>query len=236
VFCLLLFKGLQKTTLIDFPGKVASTFFLPKCNFRCGFCYNPQLVFDKKTGVEIKESEAIAFLEERQGFLDGVCITGGEPLLHKGLLSFLKKVQKLGLLTKLDTNGSLPVELRILLDEKAVDFVSMDIKASLEKYDKVAGTKVNSKAIEKSVKLIRDSGIDYEFRMTAVPEFHVENDLIKVGNWLKGSKTFVLQQFNSSLKLLDSSLEGSRQYNKKELKKFAEKLAPFFEEVKLRGL
>ena len=233
---MLVFKGIQKTTLIDFPGRVACTLFLPKCNFRCPFCYNEKLVLDKDTGVKISEKEVLQFLAERKGFLDGVCITGGEPLLHSGLLSFCKKLKEAGLFVKLDTNGSKPKMLGKLLAKKAVDYIAMDIKNSPQKYEKAAGVKVDLQAIEESVKLIRKSGLHYEFRTTVIPSLHSEPDILQIGKWLKGSNLFALQQFNSSVRVLDHSLEGSRPYSREKLQHFAEILKPFFHEVKLRGI
>jgi len=211
-FELLVFKGVQKTTLIDFPGKVASTLFLPKCNFKCPFCYNSQLVLDQETGTSIPETKALQFLDQRKGFLDAACITGGEPLLHKTLPQFCQKLKQKGLLVKVDTNGSKPEMLQSLLEKKLVDYVAMDIKSSLQSYDKAAGTKVDKNAIQKSVETIKNSQADYEFRMTVVPSLHTEKDIREIGKWLKGSKRFLLQQFNSNLPLLDKSLQGTKPY------------------------
>ncbi len=236
MFCLqLVFKGIQKTTLIDFPGQVACTFFLPKCNFKCGFCYNPGLVFDAETGTRISEKEALAFLDERKNFLDGACISGGEPTLHKGLPGFLAKVKAKGLLVKLDTNGSNPEMLKALLEKKLVDFVAMDIKASKEKYSLVCGTKIDLEKISESIELIKKSGIDYEFRATVVPLLE-EKDLLEIGKWLNGSKKFVLQQFHNEMPLLDKNLQKLSPYLPEQLKKFAEKLKPFFEKIEVRGI
>jgi len=232
---LLSFKGFQKTTLIDFPGKVACTFFLANCNFRCPFCYNASLVFDKGTGFEMDETRALEFLAERKGFLDGVCITGGEPLLHR-LEEFLKKVKALGLLVKLDTNGSRPEALKSLLAAGLLDYVAMDIKASKKGYEKAAGTKVDLEKIGQSISLIRNSGVDYEFRCTVVPSLHNEKGLLEIGEWLKGSKRLFLQQFNSSVPLLDVSLQGTSPFSAEEMRHFAGSLKPFFGEVGLRGI
>jgi pyruvate formate lyase activating enzyme len=236
VYFLLVFKGIQKTTLIDFPNQVACTLFLPKCDFRCPFCYNASLVFDRDTGVCISEDEALDFLAERKGFLDGVCVTGGEPTLHPGLIGFCEKAKKIGLLVKLDTNGSNPDVLQLLIAAKAVDYIAMDIKAPLAKYSEAAGVKVDTAKIRKSVDLIRGSGVEYEFRTTVVPALHSEADLLEIGKWLKGSERFFLQQFNGSVPLLGKGLEGSRNYSEKELKEFAGKLKQFFRRVEVRAL
>ncbi len=233
---MIIFKGIQKTTLIDFPGKVACTLFLPKCNFRCPFCYNKQLVFDEDTGVEITEAEVFDFFKERKGFLDGVCITGGEPTLHKDLPLFLEKTKALGFLSKLDTNGTVPEMLKILLKKNLLDYISMDIKSSKKEYETAAGVKVDLKKIEESISLIRKSGIDYEFRTTLVPKIHQEQDVLEIGQWLKGSKLFFLQQFNSNIDLLDSKLQGTGSFSVEELENFAKTLKPFFDKVGVRRI
>lgn len=233
---MLVFKGIQKTTLIDFPGRVACTLFLPKCNFKCPFCYNRQLVFDEKTGIEISEKEALSFLKERKNFLDGTCITGGEPLLHPEIEGFCRKVKELGLLVKIDTNGSMPKLLKKLLEEKLVDYIAMDIKASPKKYSLAAGTKVDLDAIKESIGLIMDSGIDYELRMTAVPCLHSKEDFEEIGKWLKGAKRFFLQQFSPSMPLLDPKLEKTRPFSREEMLSFAGIMKPFFKEVAVRGI
>lgn len=236
MYTLLVFKGLQKTTLIDFPDKVACTFFLSKCNFLCPFCYNKQLVFDEDTGFELNEKQAIEFLKEREGFLDGVCITGGEPLLHKDIVSFLEKVKKLGLLVKIDTNGSKPGLLKELFDKKLLDYVAMDIKGELENYEKAAGIEVDLNAIKESVLLIREKSPDYEFRTTLVPTIHSKEGLLQIGKWLKGSRRFFLQQFNPSVPLLDPKFEKIKPFSEKELEEFVKVLRPFFDSVNERGI
>ncbi len=233
---MIIFKGIQKTTLIDFPGKVACTLFMSDCNFRCPFCYNKHLVFDEDTGVKLTEKEVFDFFKERKGFLDGVCITGGEPTLNKDLPAFLEKTKAVGLLTELDTNGSRPEMLKILLEKNLLDFISMDIKSSKKRYEKAAGTKVDLKKIEESIALIRNSGVDYEFRTTLVPILHSEEDVLEIGKWLKGSKSFFLQQFNSDIDLLDSKLRGSSPFSAEKMQNFAKTLAPFFDKVGVRGI
>lgn len=233
---MLVFKGIQKTTLIDFPGKVASTLFLPKCNFRCPFCYNSQLVFEKGTGVDIPEKEALQFLEGRKGFLDGVCVTGGEPLLHQDLEGFLSRVKGLGLLTKLDTNGSKPEFLKRLLSKGLLDYIAMDIKAAPKDYNRAAGIRVDMDAIRESVESIKESGLGYEFRTTVVPGLHSREGMLEIGKWLNGSKRFFLQQFNAGMPLLDKSLEKAKPFTAEELECFAQSLKPFFKEVHVRGI
>ncbi len=233
---MLIFKGVQKTTLIDFPGKVAATLFLPKCNFRCPFCYNAQLVLNKETGVTITEKEALRFLRDRRKFLDAVCITGGEPMLHALLPAFCKKAKRLGLLVKIDTNGSKPEMLQKLIAAKAVDYIAMDIKGAKEKYNEAAGARVDLQKIQRSIDLIKKSGVEYEFRTTVVPALHRKADLVAIGKWLQGGRQFFLQQFDSSVPLLDKKMQGSRAYSKQLLLQLAAALKPFFEHVAVRGI
>ncbi|MDD5148520.1 MAG: anaerobic ribonucleoside-triphosphate reductase activating protein [Candidatus ainarchaeum sp.] len=231
----LVFKGIQKTTLIDYPGQVACTFFLPKCNFKCGYCYNTELVLGKETGFSMNEKQAFEFLEERKKFLDGVCISGGEPTLHEELPEFIGKVKQKGFLVKLDTNGSNPEMLEALVEAKLVDFVAMDIKAPKEKYEEICGAKIDLKKIEKSIEVIKKSGIDYEFRTTVVPLLS-EKGLMDIGEWLNGSKKFVLQQFHNKMHLIDKKLEKAQPYSAGQVKQFGEKLRPFFEKLEIRGI
>ena len=233
---MLVFKGIQKTTLIDFPGEVACTVFLPKCNFRCGYCHNKQLVLEQETGISITEKQLFDFLDGRKGFLDGVCITGGEPSLHKALPEFCRKLKEKGFLVKVDTNGSNSTMLKQMVDEKIVDYIAMDIKAPLEKYDVVAGVKVNKEAIKKSVELIRKSGLDYEFRTTVLPKLVSEEDLLAIGKWLNGSKLYALQQFYAVGELLDESLKSQKPYPKQKLLAFKKMLEPYFSKVEVRNV
>jgi len=140
---MLTIKGLQKTTLVDYPNKVACTIFLPRCNFRCGFCYNKDLVIDYDRLPSIQEEEIINFLKEKKKWLDGVVFTGGEPTLHRELPNFIKKIKEMGFLVKIDTNGTNPKMLKELIDNNIVDYIAMDIKAPLEKYDKITGVNVD---------------------------------------------------------------------------------------------
>lgn len=233
---MLTFKGIQKTTLIDYPGKIACTLFLPKCDLRCPFCYNKQLALNKDTGTKITEKQALKFLSQRKGFLEAACITGGEPLLHQGLLSFLKKAQKQGLKTKLDTNGTNPQHLNRILQKRAADYIAMDIKSSKQGYPKAAGKKVNLQAIEKSIALIQAKAPDYEFRTTVVPKLHTEKEITQIGKWLKGSKRLFLQQFNPNAPLLSKKMQSTKPYSRQKMQEFAKKLETTIQEVRLRGI
>ena len=228
-------KGFQKLSLIEYPGKISAIVFLGKCNFRCHFCYNIDLVKNYKKLPDIPEKEIFDFLSERKGLLDGVAITGGEPTLHKELPSFMKKIKNLGFLVMLETNGSNPNMIKELIDNKLVDFIAMDIKAPLEKYDEITGVKVNKKKIKESVEIIRNSKVDYEFRTTVIPKHFKKEDALAIGKWLKGSKKYVLQQFWPD-KTLNESYKKVEPYSPEKIKEFAEILKPFFKSVKVRGI
>ena len=223
--------GLEKMTLIDYPGQVAAIVFTKGCNFRCHFCYNPLLVWpDKETDEKkyektystISEDEFFLFLRNRQGKLDGVVITGGEPTLHHDLSEFIKKIRDLGYKIKLDTNGTNPEVLAKLLEEKLLDYIAMDFKASLDKYEKVVGVKINCQNLEKSVKIIINSGLPYEFRTTVVPGLHEIFDFESMGAVLKGAKAWYLQKFKSDTPLVDRSLEEKKPFSDQDMQKIAD--------------
>ena len=187
-------KGLQKTSLVDYPGIVACTIFISSCNFRCPFCQNPDLVNDSKELKEISELRIMEFLLSRKGKIDGVCITGGEPTLYLHLKRLIKGIKMLGLKVKIDTNGANPAILQDLLDSELIDFVAMDIKSDKENYSKASGVKVDISKIERSVSLIMESYVDYEFRSTVVPDFFNEKIVRNIGKWLNGATKFSLQK------------------------------------------
>ena len=186
--------GFQPFSLSDYPGKISALIFTQGCNFRCPFCHNGSLISVKDIG-KIKEEEIFFFLKEREHWLDGVVVTGGEPTIHKDLPDFLRSIREIGLLIKLDTNGSRPDVLRFLFEEELVDYVAMDIKAPMLSYNKLAGVKVSLKRIEESISLIVDSGIEHEFRTTEVKSLLSPEDIIEIKkNVPKGSK-YCLQEF-----------------------------------------
>lgn len=227
----------QKFTMVDYPGYVAATVFTVGCNFRCPFCHNPELVIGSQLTVHSngREKEFFDFLKIRKGKLDGVCITGGEPTLQGDLIEFMKKIKEMGFLVKLDTNGTRPDIIRKALQEKSVDYIAMDIKNSLKKYERTAGSKVDLERIRMSVDLIRNSRIDYDFRTTVVPGFHSEKDFDDIIAWIGGSKRYFLQRFRD-FKTLDPGLKN-RIKGKKELnlEKIEKKLKKHFGEVGIRG-
>lgn len=226
----------QKFTMVDYPGHVASTVFTVGCVFRCPFCHNPELVIGSQFTVHSNdgEKEFFEFLKTRKGKLDGVCITGGEPTLQRDLLDFMKKVKEMGFLVKLDTNGTRPDVIRKALQEKVVDYIAMDIKNSLKKYEKTVGTKVDLERIKLSVDLIRNSGIDYDFRTTVVPGIHTMKDFDDIIEWIGGSKKYFLQRFRD-FKTLDPNLKDKIKGKSIDLDKIEKKIKKHFGEVGIRG-
>ena len=228
--------GLQKLTLIDYPGHIAATVFTVGCNFRCPFCHNPELVISNFQFPisNILENDFFNFLETRQGKLEGICITGGEPTIQPDIVEFIRKIKAQGYKVKLDSNGTRPDVLRQLFSEKLVDFVAMDVKDYPEKYSATTNSKVDVERIKLSVDLIRNSGVDYEFRTTAVPGLHKEEDFEKIGKWLEGSKKYVLQAFEDKGKILDPKLAGKTKGKKLDLEKIAKNIEKYFGKVEIR--
>ena len=225
--------GLQKLTLLDYPEHVACSVFLKGCNFCCPFCYNSSLIdADDKLGF-IDEQEFFNFLNKRKGILDGVAITGGEPLLQKDIVKFIKKIKELGYAVKLDTNGSIYDTLRLLIDQRLVDYVAMDIKNSLEKYPLTSGCNCNVSNVEKSIKLLLENKVDYEFRTTIVKEFHNESDLKKIGQMIKGAKRYFIQSYTFKESVIDKTLHA---HSKEKLEEFKNIVAEYVANTSLRGI
>ena len=216
----MLICGLQKLTLLDYPEKTACTIFTYGCNFRCPFCHNAGLVTEKAEGI-ISEEEIFSFLSKRQGILDGVCITGGEPTNQKDLISFMKKIRDMGFLLKLDTNGYNPDVLSEILSLGLADYVAMDIKNSEEKYSLTAGVSVDADKIRRSIELIKASAPHYEFRTTVVYELHDEADIQAVCELVGKESPLYLQQFRDSGNLIS---QGLSQWDTERMKTAVEKL------------
>ena len=228
------FNGFQKLTLLDFPGKVACTLFLAGCNFRCPFCHNASLVTDIDTSISYSDEEILKYLKKRVGILEGVCITGGEPLLNSDLESFLVKVKELGYPVKLDTNGYFPKKLKNLIDKKLVDYVAMDVKNCQEKYALTVGVEnLDISPVLESVNLLKTNVVDYEFRTTIVKEFHTVEDIKKMGEWVKGAKNHFLQNFVDSGNLIQGGLS---EIDKDILEKMKDILASFVTNAEIRGI
>lgn len=226
-------SGLQKTTLLDYPGHVAATIFLGGCNFRCPFCHNGDLILDSFES-SCTEQEVLSFLNKRSSVLEGVCITGGEPTLHDGLEAFIRNIRSLGLLVKLDTNGYRPDILKELCEQGLISYVAMDIKSGKTNYAKTAGLNVlDLSRIEESVNFLLHCDIPYEFRTTVVKELHSEKDFKEIGPWLTGCPHYYLQSYKDSCHVLSSGFSAC---SRKELLKFADILSPFIKNVSLRGI
>ena len=225
---------LNKLTLLDYPEHLAATLFLGGCNFRCPFCQNSSLVLPERFPDAIPVEEVLSFLKKRSSMLEGVCITGGEPTLQKDLPEFIAAIKQLGLKVKLDTNGNLPDLLSYLLDEKLLDYVAMDIKNSPAKYPLTVGIPDFSIAnIEKSISILQDSSIPYEFRTTIVKELHTQEDMHHIGKWLAGSPVLFLQSFVDSGEILQGGLSP---HSKETLLEFQAILKTYIDKVELRGI
>lgn len=227
--------GLEKTTLIDYPGKVACTIFLFGCNFRCGFCYNAGSVLNKPDEC-LSEEKILEFLESKKGKLDAVCITGGEPLLTIEK-DFLRKIREMGFLIKIDTNGTSPDKLKEIIDEKLIDYIAIDIKNSKEKYNLTAGVEVDISKIEKSMKIISNFE-NYEFRTTIVPKLHGKEDMVNIINWFKSLDIFpqkyYLQGFKHKGEFIDEKYSKYHNTNLKYLYELKKIVKPFAQKVGLR--
>ena len=230
--------GLQKMTLLDYPGQVACTVFLQGCNFRCPFCHNSSLLSGAGEDL-MDDTQLLRFLEKRTGLLDGVCITGGEPTLQMELPQLLQKVKQLGYRVKLDTNGSNPEMLKAVVEAGTVDYVAMDIKNAPLEYEKTAGTSpAMLKKVEESIRYLLTGAVDYEFRTTVVEELHDPQSILEMGQWLcslgeKPAKRWYLQQYMDRDSVLSAGLHAP---SKEKMAKYAEILTPFAIQVSLRGV
>lgn len=226
--------GLQKLALVDYPGKLAATVFTGGCNLRCPFCHNAPLVTQLTQTPAFSQEEVLSFLKQRQGLLDGVVLSGGEPLLQEDIPAFAAAVKTLGFTVKLDTNGTFPDRLEALLNAGLVDYVAMDIKNSLPKYPKTVGLPdFDPTPIQESVNLLRHSRVNYEFRTTLIREFHTAADLQAIGAWLEGSPRYYLQAFVDSGNLIGSGMSA---FTPEEMQAFADQVRPFFDRVEVRGV
>lgn len=226
--------GLQKLSMVDYPGKLAATVFTGGCNLRCPFCHNALLVTRLGESPRLDTDEILNFLRSRRGLLDAVVLSGGEPLLQPGAADFLAAVKNMGYPVKLDTNGCYPDALAEILRRGLVDYVAMDVKNSKEKYAATVGLPgFDIAPVEESIRIIRESGVDYEFRTTAVREFHSADDFAAIGRWLHGSKNYYIQNFTDSGNLIGSGMCG---FQPEELQKFADSLLKDFEFVGIRGV
>ena len=210
--------GLQKLSLLDYPGYVSCIIFTKGCNFKCPFCHNSSLINDDDEGL-IKEEEIFEFLNKRKNTIDGVSITGGEPLLQKDLVSGIIKIRDMGFKVKIDTNGSIPNILKQLVDNKLVDYIAMDIKNTFDKYELTTGCKVNIDNIKESINIIENSNIDYEFRTTVVKEYHSIDDIKSILSYIKSDSKYYIQNFNLNDGVLNKNLNKINEEDLKNIKK-----------------
>ena len=226
--------GFQKFSLIDYPGKISAIIFTQGCNLRCPYCHNPELVDPKLFSDTLDEDSILSFLRRRADKLDGIVITGGEPLLQHDLVEFVERVKEMGYLIKLDTNGTYPEILKRLLGKNLIDYIAMDIKAPLEKYPNVVQTDVCAEKIMESITIILNINIDYEFRTTVVKDLLTEDDLICIAKLIRGAKRYVLQKFAVS-KILDKSFVGNvKCFSEEELNTIKDEIKKYVSECIIR--
>jgi len=235
----MIIAGLQKSTIIDYPGKIACVVFLAVCNFRCPWCYSSELVLPIKIANQprISEQQFFDFLRQRTGKLEGVVICGGEPTVHKELPKFIEKIKRLGFAVKLDTNGSNPEMLKDLVQAELVDYVAMDIKSSPENkfYNSILGEGVKFASIQQSVEFLKRGNVDFEFRTTVVPSVHKKEDFSKIAQWIGGPNVrYYLQNFRPE-KTIDAEFETIKPFEKDFLEQTAKEISPFFKECRLRA-
>jgi len=228
-------KGLEKFAPKDFVGFISSTIFLGGCNFRCPYCHNSDLVLRPQDLPTFPLEYFLSFLDSRKGWLEGICVSGGEPLLHDDLETLLALIKERNLLVKIDTNGSFPSKLEALIQKKLVDQIAMDVKAPLERYHEVAGAEVMTEDILRSIDIVKNSSLEHIFRCTVVPGLVGHEDIEKISELLKGAKVFQLQQF-VPLNPLDSDYLEKKPYSREEVQKFAKIAEPYFSEVRVEGV
>ncbi len=226
------FSGWEKLSLVDFDDNLTTTLFMAGCPFRCPFCHNGDLVLHPENAPKIPWEEILDYLKKRRGMLDAVCVSGGEPTLMPDLKEKIREIKELGYIVKLDSNGWRPDLLKGLIEEKLVDHIAMDIKNSKEKYSATAGVEVDMSQITQSVDLLMHSGISYEFRTTIIEEFHDEDDIRRIGEWIKGAKMYRLQRFIDGETCI---YRGLHPISLDKAEGFIEILKPYIENVDLRG-
>ncbi len=228
----MLIGGFQKFSLVDYPGKICAIVFTQGCNFRCPYCHNPELVDFKHRKTNFNE-EVFSFLEKRKGRLDAVEITGGEPTLQQDIIEFLRRIKNMGYLVKIDSNGSYPTVIEKLINLRIVDYLALDIKAPLEKYQEITHSNVNPSEIKKSIELIMESGLNYEFRTTIVKSQLSKEDIVKIGKLINGARLYVLQKFVAS-KVLDPNFLGEATYSDVEFKRLKSVLESYVAKCLIR--
>lgn len=228
-------KGLEKFAPKDFPGYISSTVFLGGCNFRCPYCHNADLVLRPESLPSFPLDYFLSFLDARRNWLEGVCISGGEPLLDQELRKFLELLKERNLLVKIDTNGSFPSRLKDLVQARLVDFVAMDVKAPLERYQEVTRSNIQEEDIRQSIEIVQSSGLEYLFRTTVIPGLIEGEDIEKISELLSGAKSFQLQQF-SPINTLDAQYLEKKPFAKGVIQEFARMAKAHFQEVRIEGI
>ncbi|MBR2440721.1 MAG: anaerobic ribonucleoside-triphosphate reductase activating protein [Lentisphaeria bacterium] len=226
--------GLQKLTLLDYPEKVACTVFCSGCNFRCPFCHNPALATGNESILDYSFSDIISFLESRNKKLDGICITGGEPLLYEETIELAERAKYMGFLVKIDTNGSNPERLRTVIEKRIADYIAMDIKNAPEKYEMTSGSKMLEQ-VKESVSYLLQDKVDYEFRTTVTGNLHTAADFEKIGKWIAGAKRYFLQKFVDSGSILNGNSEDF-EVSLEKMKEYQKIVSDFIPSVMLRGI
>lgn len=225
--------GMEKLSLVDYDGKIATTLFTGSCNYRCAFCHNSPLVLDYKNLPCMEEEEIFSYLKKRQGVLEGVCITGGEPTLEKDLANFIEKIKNLGYSVKLDTNGTNPKMVKSLVQNGLIDYLAMDIKNDRESYAKIIGfDSYDTKNVEETVEFLLSGDFPYEFRTTLIKQFHTAENITKIGGWIKGANKYFLQKFKDSDSCIKSNLSP---VDGKTVLQFVEILKEFIPNTFTRG-
>lgn len=227
-------RGLQKSSFIDYPGKISAGLFVGGCNFRCGFCHNPELVYNRKNLPKYSDQEILDYLNKRKKILEAVVISGGEPTIYKKLPVFLKKLKNIGFLIKLDTNGTNPSMLKQLINDKLIDYLAMDLKGPLAKYQLITNNNINLKNITTSIDLIINSQLPYEFRSTVLPYFHKEEDIINMAKLITGADLYYLQPFVPRDDLVNKKLIKAKGFSKTDLREIAKKCQQFVKKCLIR--
>jgi len=227
-------KGIEKFSSRDFPGHISSTIFLGGCTFRCPYCHNSELVLRPETIPSMDADFFLSYLDGRKGWLEAVCFTGGEPLLHEDLEDIIRVVRERDLLVKLDTNGSFPARLEALLAAGLLDWVAMDVKAPLERYREVTRSNIDLERIVRSADLLRTSGVKHTFRTTVVPGLVGKEDVVRIGEWLNGAAHYLIQQFVPQTTIDPAYLEVVP-FSRAELEDIAAAAKPYFGEVRVEG-
>ena len=228
-------KGLQKVSLLDFPGGICSTIFVGGCNLRCRYCYNRDLVLNPDSLPAISAEEIFAFLRSKSSLLDGVCVSGGEPTLQEELPDFLMEIKKMGLKVKLDTNGTRPEVISRLLEEDVLDYIAVDVKGPPAKYSYITGNNTDHAKLKETIALLKNSRVEQEFRTTVIPGLLEDEDLLSIAKEIAGCRRYVLQQFSPRSSIIDPALLSLKPYSREKVAEMARMCHEYVETLELRG-